>query len=256
MKAHVRQMMKKIPGGAALLKALLSTRRSARRWLLLRPHKTAESLFTHYYNKRIWKGGGQETVSGAGSTLEYTANIRKELPPLLERLQVTTMLDAPCGDFNWFRQMARPEGMQYIGGDIVRPLVDRNTELYANATTTFRYLDITQGPLPAVDLWLCRDCLFHLPTQSALEAIDNFLKSNIPYLLTTHHPRCNENTDIPTGLFRQINLELPPYSFPPARFYMDDWIEGYPVRSLGLWHRDDLVRAFGASSVNQPASAV
>ncbi len=239
MRARLLQLLEKIPGSWVLLKAW----RAMRTWLLLRPHGSAESIFTHFYHKRIWKGGGDETVSGSGSTFEYTANIRKEIPLLIERLGVKTMLDAPCGDFNWFRHIELPKGVQYIGGDIVRPLVARNNELYGSANTSFRFVDITQDSLPDVDLWLCRACLFHLSDEDVFKAVDNFLRSNIPYLLTTVHPECKKNMDIPTGLFRLLNLELAPFNFPPARFYMDDWIKGHPMRQLALWHREDLIRA-------------
>jgi hypothetical protein len=64
----------------------------------------AKEVFTHHYQQNEW--GDQESISGPGSTLEYTANLRAKLPELCERLGVRPLLDAPCGDFNWVREIA------------------------------------------------------------------------------------------------------------------------------------------------------
>src|SRR5204862_8116349 len=100
--------------------------------------------------------------SGAGSTLEYTQSLRRELPLLVHRLGVKRVLDAPCGDYNWFRLIQRNPDIHYVGADIVKPLILQNREHYENETTTFIHLDITRNRLPDADLWLCRDCLMHL----------------------------------------------------------------------------------------------
>ena len=39
----------------------------------------------------------QDTVSGPGSTLVQAANIIKELPALLDKFRINTILDIPCG---------------------------------------------------------------------------------------------------------------------------------------------------------------
>lgn len=198
---------------------------------------SAQDVFTHYYRTNRW--GSEESRSGAGSTLAYTENLRKELPSLLQRLKVQVFLDAPCGDYNWFHHVSRP-GVRYIGGDIVRDLVDDNVRNYGADDTRFIQLDITRDRLPQADIWLCRDVLFHLSYADATQAIENFLTSDIPWLLTTTHPNRDCNRDIPTGSFRELNLCLPPFNFPPPQVAIDDWIEGFPVRQLGLWSREDL----------------
>jgi len=57
-----------------------------------------ESTFTPFYTKNLW--GGDESVSGPGSSLKSTAKLRRELPKLLREIGARTLLDAPCGDFN------------------------------------------------------------------------------------------------------------------------------------------------------------
>jgi hypothetical protein len=66
---------------------------------VLTPRNQMQSIFAPFYSEKRWGGG--ETVSGPGSTLERTAKLRRELPILLEEIGARTLLDAPCGDFNW-----------------------------------------------------------------------------------------------------------------------------------------------------------
>jgi len=62
-------------------------------------------VFKSKYLRNAWED--EETVSGPGSTLKYTESIRSTLPELLRRHSIGTFLDAPCGDYNWFRYVAR-----------------------------------------------------------------------------------------------------------------------------------------------------
>ena len=213
----------------------------------LKQFKDAEAVFTAYYTRQYWEKGGAETVCGAGSTLEATTTLRRELPLLLHQLGVRRVLDAPCGDYTWFRLIPRPPEIHYIGADIVKPLIVKNREHYEDATTTFLPLDITRDPLPDADLWLCRDCFIHLSHADVGKALDNFLRSNIGYLLTTTYPECRRNRDIPTGHFRQLNLELAPFHFCPPSLYIEDWSAGRPVKKLGLWQREQLRKTWRVS---------
>jgi len=205
-----------------------------------------QTIFTHIHRSNHW--GEPESLSGPGSTVAYTENIRQELPRLWEQLGAKIILDAPCGDFNWFSKIPRNLGIQYIGGDIVNTLVQENQTKYGDPKTTFIPFDIVSSPFPRADFWLCRDCLFHLPVVDVLISLRNYATSQIPYLCTSHHPECKLNTDIETGGFRQLNLELPPFNLGKAITYIDDWIEGYPQRQLALWHRQDVASALGLSA--------
>lgn len=201
-----------------------------------------EEVFTHHYANREWNS--DESVSGPGSTLHYTENIRKELPCLVEALGVTRILDAPCGDFNWFKAIHWTREILYLGGDIVPDLITQNQARHGHEQRHFTRLDITKDPLPEADLWLCRDCLFHLSNQDIRMALENFVRSRIPYLLTSTHTSCEVNEDIPTGSFRLLNLTLAPFHLPLPIQEMEDWIEGYPERRLSLWSHDDVARVF------------
>ncbi len=218
--------------------------RTQKKRLRLRRLGTPEERFTHFYKANRW--GNEESRSGPGSTLEYTRDLRTDLQKLFGILGVKSILDAPCGDYNWFRFVDRDADVRYIGGDIVAPLVHENQRRFANDNTTFVHLDITEDVLPNADVWLCRDCLFHLCEADIFRAIRRFLDSEIRYFLASTHTQCGDNRDIPTGACRLLDLEAPPYSFPKARLYLGDWIDGFPVRYLGLWDHATLVAALAA----------
>lgn len=149
------------------------------------------------------------------------------------------MLDAPCGDYNWFRRVDRGD-VRYTGADIVRTLIESNQRQYADDTTGFVQLDVTRDPLPDADVWMCRDCFIHLSYELIDAAIANFERSNIRYLLVSTYPDVGENHDIPTGHARNLNLQLPPFGFSAPLTEIDDTAEGFERRVLGLWERGRL----------------
>jgi hypothetical protein len=208
-------------------------------WLVLRKFMGADkqTIFSHHYKTNFW--GDQESRSGPGSTLAYTENLRQELPTLLDELGVKVFLDAPCGDFNWMKEVEMP-GTRYIGCDIVPEMIAELNIKYGREFREFNILDIVSGPIPHADLWLCRDVLFHLSNDDVLQTLQNFVNSNIPWILTSTHPDGENKRDIQSGGFRLLNLESAPFNLPMAERYINDSVAGYPARCLGLWHRDTL----------------
>lgn len=234
-----RRLIARLPGARTLLERY-SAYKAKRR---LNRYRSAEDIFTEYYHSRHWSGGGEETVSGAGSTVAGTQKLRQEIQSLLHDLNVAKLLDAPCGDYNWFRLIPRGAGQSYLGADVVAPLVAENNRKYANENTSFVHLDITRDALPDADLWICRECLFHFSDEDIFRTVDNLLRSNVRYFLTTTHPNTKQNTDIPTGHFRPLNLEIPPFSFPTPLLYIDDGMTDRPDAKLALWEREELAAA-------------
>lgn len=208
-------------------------------WPLLSLFGT-KSKFEFVYRLNLW--ANPESISGDGSTLGYTENIRKELPLLFRKYGITSIFDAPCGDYNWFRHVDRGS-VCYIGGDIVEAMANENQQKFGNNNTCFIEFDICHSKFPDADLWLCRDCMFHLPTSAVLAAFENYAESGIPYVLTTSHVDTDENKELPREGFRMLNLEKPPYNFPTPDAAIEDWIPGYPRRILGLWKQEDVCAA-------------
>ena len=172
--------------------------------------------FARIYESRAWRGS--ESLSGAGSSLAATAGIRRRLPDIIERHGVRHLLDAPCGDFHWMKEVVAelPE-LQYTGGDIVAKLVADNRRRFATERIRFVALDITADPLPAADLMMVRDCLFHLSYADIARFLANLAESEVELLLTTTNVIEGErivNRDIESGDFRPIDLFAEPFGFP------------------------------------------
>jgi len=202
-----------------------------------------QSRFTRIYETNYW--GSAESASGEGSTLAYTARLRAELPALLARYQIRRVFDAPCGDFNWMRELLRTTPLErYTGADIVAPMIESLVRSDGSETTRFLHLDITRGPFPSADLWICRDCLFHLSYADIRRALQAFVASGIPYLLTTTHRNPDGyfiNVDIRSGDFRRIDLFAPPFNLPrDVLCSIDDWHEPEPPRQMCLWTADQV----------------
>src|ERR1035441_5263238 len=103
-------------------------------------------------------------------------------------------------------------------------------------------MDLTVDRLPDCDLILVRDCFIHLTFKSIFEALNNIMRSNIRYLLTTHYGDVAVNSDL-ARICRAVNLYAPPFNFPPALELIDDYAKGLEPHHLGLWLVDDLRRA-------------
>lgn len=200
-----------------------------------------EQTFAPFYDENRW--GDDESVSGPGSNLARTAKLRRELPGLLEAIGARTLLDAPCGDFNWI-QHTQLQIEQYIGVDVVPDLITRNQKLYGNDKTRFVFCDLTRDKLPRADVILCRDCFIHFSYRHIAAAIKNFKRSGSTYLLTNSYPAWPENANIRTGDFRHLNLALPPFNFPPPLKQIDEKLpeeqEQFFGKILGVWRLSDL----------------
>lgn len=245
-KEAIRSAALAIPGGTRVYRWLakgLAKRRFKKMFPELREAGDAATIFDRMYHANSW--GSAETPSGPGSTLAFTAGIRAELPKLLASLSIDTLLDAPCGDLNWMRAVGWETRVSYIGGDISPAVIARNEVEFAETDRIFQVLDIRHDDLPAADLWLCRDCLFHLPERDVFAVLRNFARHRIPYLLTSCHTDCRINTDAPTGGFRLLNLELPPYGLGPPVLAIEDWAPGQTRRHLALWRREQVAKAIG-----------
>lgn len=197
-----------------------------------RKKKGLAEIFHHiYYKTDWWKAKG--SVSGPGSTLENTVHIRKEIPLLLQSVNATTLLDAPCGDLSWISHTDLG-AVSYTGADIVTKLILDNRKKFPEKK--FVLADITKEELPAADVVLCRDCFIHLPNELIIASIENFKRSGIRYMLTNTYNFISENKDIAPGGFRMINLRIPPFSLPaPVASIEEEYTSGYPDKQLALW---------------------
>jgi len=206
------------------------------------------------FEDRTWAHGGRNPRSGRGSNMRWTQGIRTALPQIFEDYKVKTFLDAPCGDWFWMQHVDL-SGVTYIGGDISKSVVNDITKEHARPGVKFLHLDVTSDKLPNADMMMCRDCLFHLSFEMRWEFYKNFVKSNIPYLLSTVNYNA-ENKDLSGPGWEPYNPFLPPFEIgAPLQVVQErgrqalheDWREtvAHPkaetFRSMAIWGRDQIV---------------
>lgn len=212
-----------------------------KRHTYIRNLKNSEDIFTDIYQSNSWNN--KESVSGLGSTLQQTEVIRRELPLLWNQLETRTLLDIPCGDFNWM-QYVDLQGLSYIGGDIVAPLVERNNAKFGRAGRSFIVLNVLSDVLPEVDCIFCRDCLVHFSHTDVRTALNNIKASRCRYLLTTTYPGQRRNLPIVTGEWQPLNLQAAPYNFgQPLHIINENSSErsgAYGDKSIALWRVADI----------------
>jgi Methyltransferase domain len=208
------------------------------RWRAAPSPESAERkrIFEWIHQANAW--GDPESASGPGSGLARASLFRDDFEALIRELAVRTLLDAPCGDFNWLRHFELPVA-RYVGVDIVPALIAANRERARSRKHRFMVRDIVCDALPRADLILCRDALIHLTHAEIVATLKNFRRSGATWLLTNTWPAHPDNVDIETGSWRTLNLEAAPFCFPPPLRVIDERCFGgggaYRDKSLALW---------------------
>lgn len=191
-----------------------------------------KEIFENIVRHKKWK----KHPCGPGSTIEYTTNLRLHLGTTLEKHNIASMLDVPCGDYSWMSITNLPSITTYIGGDIVEFLINENIQKYPKVN--FKTIDLTLDKLPDVDLLFCRDCLLHLSFDNINKVFDNISRSNIKYILMSCWFDDAENyKDIETGNSRYINFLESPFNFEKPVDTITDYVDGFPKREMMLWSK-------------------
>ncbi len=196
-----------------------------------------EQRFQRIHDGNLW--GAEKSTSGLGSELDATAVLRAELPLLLARLGIASLLDAPCGDAGWINQSSL--GVRYVGIDIVPDLIERLRARAASGDIggDYHLADIARDPLPQCDAILCRDCLVHLSFANVERAVANFARSGATWLIATTFPEWQSNGDCEDGDWRALNFERAPFDWgAPIELLNENCTEaggGWRDKSLGVW---------------------
>lgn len=233
--------------GVSLLKFLLPTSFFIwLRWMLIKLNiLNGEIDFTDHAFKRKLAQVYDTNLSSAKAAqpkvaINYTETeiIRRELPTIIDQLSVKTFVDAPCGD--WHLMEGVDLGVEhYIGCDIVTELIEANRRQFANETRNFIVADLSRDILPKTDMIFSRDLFSHLTFDEAFKIIANFKKAGAKYLLTITFDYVEQNDELGTSLWRPLNLQKSPFSFPPPLFL----IKGQSLESggaLAVWLLKDI----------------
>lgn len=205
----------------------------------------AAAHFTAIWASAAWG----EPRSSAYSRPEFASGVMRELPRFIERYGIRSMLDAPCGDLTWIRQVRFPPGFRYIGADVVAALIAQVSA--AHPGWDLRVLDLLADRLPLADLWLCRDCLTLYSWADQERILRQFLDRRTGgWLALTSHFN-HSNADEPSGREREVNYRAAPFCFPPPAEQVVDWAweeerPGLKPRALCFWRRESLPQLLGA----------
>jgi len=188
----------------------------------------------------------QESLSGTGSSKTRTIHVLHALRSVIKKYVVSSMLDIPCGDYNWMSNLEK-EHLIYTGAELLPEIVEKNNKRYGRENIQFRIMDITVDALPVHDLVFCRDCLVHFSYEDIYKALRRIYQSKGRFLLMTTFPAQETNEDIVTGGWRPLNFVQAPFQLPaPIELYNEHCTEGggaFGDKSLGLWRIDDLARS-------------
>jgi 2-polyprenyl-3-methyl-5-hydroxy-6-metoxy-1,4-benzoquinol methylase len=202
-----------------------------------------QKLFENIYSLHHWYD--EESLSGPGASLRQTQTVRTVIATVLKEHGIKTLLDIPCGDFNWMKEVDLTD-VEYTGADIVSTLIEQNESRYSSSSKRFNWSDITSSPLPKVDLIFCRDCLVHFSYPDIRKAIQNIKRSKSKFLLTTTFVN-RDNEDIRTGSWRPLNLQRRPFSFPqPMQLYIENCTEAngeFADKAVALWRIKDIAES-------------
>jgi len=185
--------------------------------------------------------GQRESISGVGSTLKSTVAVRKALPGLIGRHKIKSIIDVPCGDWNWMQHLCL-DGVDYVGYDVVSEQIEANRKAFP--WYHFEVLDLINDILIAqADLVICRDFLFHIPNEDVHSALIN-LKASGRLLLTTTFPSTKKNVDVrirKTPPWRAINLCIEPFNLPePIEVIYEGNSSACRGRIMGLFDCKDI----------------
>ena len=155
---------------------------------------------SYWLNQYKEEKGTRESVSGVGSTLANTTELRAALPVIFYDYKIKTIIDIPCGDWNWMQKVDL-SGKTYLGCDVVPDMIALNNKRYGSEDVSFCVRDALTD-YSVADLIICRDFLFHLSDANIKKVLSRF---RAKWLLLTSFPGCIDE-DL-NGLWRKIDVE-------------------------------------------------
>ena len=202
-----------------------------------------ERIFLYYFRHGVW---GSDSKSGPGSEISQTQQIIEELPLILNDFSIRSIIDIPCGDFNWFSKINLKQ-VKYLGIDIVEEVVNSNQRVHGSSSVSFQRGNIINAKIDSCDLIICRDLFIHFSNEDIFLSLLNLINSQARYILTTSFVDRPNNKDILTGQFRPLNLIKSPFNLPqPLRILNENCTESsgaFSDKSLCLWSLNDVKQA-------------
>jgi SAM-dependent methyltransferase len=200
-----------------------------------------ENIFTEIYNTNKW--GCQETVSGPCSSQERTQELRVGFQSALHDLEIQSIVDCGCGDWNWMRSV-NLTGIQYLGLEIVQPLVETLQKQFSAPTVKFQHLDIFQQPLETADLWLARDVLCFYTLKEIKKFFQLFIESQSKFLGISSIDTEQEFNGQLTGFWKQLNFFSEPFAMPEPMLEIADGKQWFRAKKILIYNRQQIIEWF------------
>ena len=188
-------------------------------------------IFDSIYASNAWHAG-----SGIGSTEENTRQYRWFLQNFLRANNIKSVLDVGCGDWQHSRHIDW-SGIEYLGID-VSAVVLAGTRNFTRPGITFEQLNAITDPLPSVDLLVTKDVLQHWSNADILAFLPKLTSARMALITNGFHPdgMPRLNADITAGLWRPVDLRLPPFNLPGAYVF---WFDAAEPKYTFLWLNPD-----------------
>jgi len=203
-----------------------------------------QELFSIFYTP----GWSDNSYDGA-SSISGTISIRQDIRQLFARHNIKSIFDAGCNDCGWMNELLQGLDIVYQGGDISPAMIDYVRNKFPNRSVQVH--DATTDKLPQVDLLFVRDVAIHLNNADKQRLWQNWLDSNIPWMLITHGPDYDQdhnrdfeykNDDPFIGINTNVNWQVSPWGFPAPVDQVWEYLEG--GKCLALWHRTQIENIF------------
>jgi SAM-dependent methyltransferase len=192
-----------------------------------------ENAFTYIYDNGVWGGYNQNNqdlgTSGGGSTEKNTREYRKLLELFLKEKEIKTVVDVGCGDWE-FSKLIDWNGIEYLGYDVVKSVIEANNAKYATDTLHFVVGNFLTIELPSADLLICKHVLQHISNQDILNFIPQLKKYKYCLITNEVDPKTlsSDNKNIKVGLTRPIDLSKAPFNVSGTK------ILTYKIDRLGM----------------------
>ena len=192
-----------------------------------------KKIFTSIYKSKHWVQNSESlperfiSVSGHGSNINTAQhkNLNFNFNIMLEKYNINSIIDMPCGDFLWIKNTIIEKKIKYLGIDIVDELISENNKTYKNNHIEFLAEDIVDFKTDEkYDLVLIRDLFIHIKNLDIKKIINNLKKMQIKYIALNNYEKI-QNKDVVVGQHRKVNILNEPFNLPKPIFSFKDFEE-------------------------------
>lgn len=178
-----------------------------------------EFVFANIYDTAEWgKNEEGKGFSGLGSTRENAAPYMVFLEKFMQDHNIRSVVDLGCGDWT-FSQHINWDGIQYVGIDVVRSVIEKNRKKHSHPNVQFLQGDGIDVELPEADLFVCKDVLQHLSNEDINRILPQLKKYKYCLITNDVDPGTgtSKNQKIDSGGLRPLDLAKPPFSLSGER---------------------------------------